>query len=637
MKRAKAAAKSRRVDPLPRLTLNLEIVGVALLAIAAYLALALWAPKSAGWIGPGLASTIGVWFGAAAWISVAGLVVVSIIIFLEVHVVRIMALMAACATGEFLALDAALGMSSRGGAFGNAIAWSLSHVLGGGGAGIAIVFAIIAFVVAPTGISMKKTFAAGAVWGAGALARLRTLYGSIVAERDAAKPLEAVASKLPVIRREPPQQEPEGALAEFVPQAVVEHVPPELIEPVSPLEPVEKTAASKPARAVTSPRTANGDAPVRLAPAGYKLPDFALFNPPEKRAHSETSAAKLLEDTLASFGVGVTVTHIERGPTVSRYELTPERGVKVSAIKALSDNIQLALAAQSVRIEAPIPGKAAVGVEVPNSAVSIVAIREILDYLPKGDNKLSIGFGKDITGRPIVADLGRMPHLLVAGATGAGKSVCLNVIIASLIATCTPDAVQLLLIDPKRVELIEYNGIPHLIRDCIVDPKLAAGALYELTKEMDTRYERFARAGVRKIEEYNLENPDDRMPYIVVVIDELADLMLVAPTRVETSICRIAQLARATGIHLVVATQRPSVDVITGLIKANIPSRIAFAVSSQVDSRTILDMAGAERLLGRGDMLFLPMDAPKPGRVQGALVTSAEIERHCEFWRAQED
>jgi len=648
MKRAKAAAKSRRVDPLPRLTLNLEIVGVALLAVAAYVALALWAPKSAGWFGPGLASTIGVWFGAAAWISVAGLIVVAVIIFLEIHVVRIMAFMAACAAGEFLALDAALGMSSRGGAVGNGIAWGLSHVFGGGGAGIAIVFAIIAFVVAPTGVSMKKTMAAGAVWGAGALARLRSAYGAVVAERAGGHPLESVASKLPVIHRDPPQPEhvegafvvdepPAASLAEIVPaenepDAVVERV-----VPVSTLEAVEKAAASKPARAGATPRAANGDAPVRLAPAGYKLPDFALFNPPEKRAHSETSAAKLLEDTLASFGVGVTVTHIERGPTVSRYELTPERGVKVSAIKALSDNIQLALAAQSVRIEAPIPGKAAVGVEVPNSAVSIVAIREILDYLPKGDNKLSIGFGKDITGRPIVADLGRMPHLLVAGATGAGKSVCLNVIIASLIATCTPDAVQLLLIDPKRVELIEYNGIPHLIRDCIVDPKLAAGALYELTKEMDTRYERFARAGVRKIEEYNFENPDDRMPYIVVVIDELADLMLVAPTRVETSICRIAQLARATGIHLVVATQRPSVDVITGLIKANIPSRIAFAVSSQVDSRTILDMAGAERLLGRGDMLFLPMDAPKPVRVQGALVTSAEIERLCEFWRAQED
>ena len=653
MKRAKAAAKSRRVDPLPRLTLNLEIVGVALLAIAAYVALALWAPKSAGWFGPGLASTIGVWFGAAAWISVAGLVVVAVIIFLEIHVVRIMAFMAACAAGEFLALDAALGMSSRGGAVGNAIAWGLSHVFGAGGAGIAIVFAIIAFVVAPTGVSMKKTMAAGAVWGAQAIARLRSAYGAIVTQ-NANRPPTFEASKLPAIRREPPRPEhvdkavtveepPDAALAEIVPEAVVErptsapvveHVTP---EPVMTFEAVEKAVAPKPARAVATSRSDNGDAPVRLAPAGYRLPDFALFNPPEKRAHSETSAAKLLEDTLASFGVGVTVTHIERGPTVSRYELTPERGVKVSAIKALSDNIQLALAAQSVRIEAPIPGKAAVGVEVPNSAVSIVAIREILDYLPKGDNKLSIGFGKDITGRPIVADLGRMPHLLVAGATGAGKSVCLNVIIASLIATCTPDAVQLLLIDPKRVELIEYNGIPHLIRDCIVDPKLAAGALYELTKEMDTRYERFARAGVRKIEEYNLENPDDRMPYIVVVIDELADLMLVAPTRVETSICRIAQLARATGIHLVVATQRPSVDVITGLIKANIPSRIAFAVSSQVDSRTILDMAGAERLLGRGDMLFLPMDAPKPVRVQGALVTSAEIERLCEFWRAQDD
>ena len=660
MKRAKAAAKSRRVDPLPRLTLNLEIVGVALLAVAAYVALALWAPKSAGWFGPGLASTIGAWFGAAAWISVAGLVVVAVIIFLEVHVVRLMALMAACAAGEFLALDAALGMSSRGGSVGDAFAWGLSHIFGVGGAGIAIVFAIIAFVVAPTGVSMKKTMAAVAVWAARALAQVRSVYGSIAAQRAAARLPDVGSPKLPVVRREPPQAEridkavlvdqpTDVATASVEPQLIEPAMPepawpasddasaPKTIEAVSPREVVEKSAASKPARVAAASRTDNGDAQMRLAPAGYRLPDFALFNPPEKKAYSETSAAKLLEDTLASFGVGVTVTHIERGPSVTRYELTPERGVKVSAIKALSDNIQLALAAQSVRIEAPIPGKAAVGVEVPNSAVSIVAIREILDYLPKGDNKLSIGFGKDITGRPIVADLGRMPHLLVAGATGAGKSVCLNVILASLIATCTPDFVQLLLIDPKRVELIEYNGIPHLIRDCIVDPKLAAGALFELTKEMDARYERFARAGVRKIEEYNLEHPDDRMPYIVVVIDELADLMLVAPTRVETSICRIAQLARATGIHLVVATQRPSVDVITGLIKANIPSRIAFAVSSQVDSRTILDMAGAERLLGRGDMLFLPMDAPKPIRVQGALVTGAEIERLCEFWRAQGD
>jgi S-DNA-T family DNA segregation ATPase FtsK/SpoIIIE len=367
----------------------------------------------------------------------------------------------------------------------------------------------------------------------------------------------------------------------------------------------------------------------------YRLPDFAIFDPPEKRVHTETSAAVVLEETLASFGVIAKVTHIERGPSVTRYELTPAKGVKVQSIKSLSDNVQLALAAQTVRIEAPIPGKAAVGVEVPNTSVSIVAIREILDYLPKGEDKLAIGLGKDITGQPVTADLTRMPHLLVAGATGSGKSVCLNVIICSLLSTRTPDQVQLMLIDPKRVELAEYNGVPHLITDCITDPKLAAGALYELTREMDSRYERFARAGVRKIEEYNVAHPDERLPYIVVGIDELADLMLVAPTRVETSICRIAQLARATGIHLVIATQRPSVDVITGLIKANIPSRIAFAVSSQVDSRTILDMAGAERLLGRGDMLFLPIDAPKPVRVQGALVAGSEIERLCEFWREQ--
>jgi S-DNA-T family DNA segregation ATPase FtsK/SpoIIIE len=246
-----------------------------------------------------------------------------------------------------------------------------------------------------------------------------------------------------------------------------------------------------------------------------------------------------------------------------------------------------------------------------------------------------MALGKDITGRPVFGDLGRMPHLLVAGATGSGKSVCLNSIIASLLVCATPDQVQLLMIDPKRVELTVYNGIPHLIKEVITDARMAAGALHEMTREMDTRYERFAKAGVRKIEEYNAKYPDEKLPYVVIVIDELADLMLVAPARVETTICRLAQLARATGIHLVVATQRPSVDVITGIIKANIPSRIAFAVSSQVDSRTILDMVGAERLLGRGDMLYLPIDAPKPVRAQGALITGSEVNRLVAFWAAQ--
>ncbi|MDQ2664160.1 MAG: DNA translocase FtsK [Candidatus Eremiobacteraeota bacterium] len=316
---------------------------------------------------------------------------------------------------------------------------------------------------------------------------------------------------------------------------------------------------------------------------------------------------------------------------------SPERGVKISRIASLADDIALALAATSVRIEAPIPGKSAVGIEVPNATISIVAIREIFEALPNRGQvpPLWMALGKDITGRPVFGDLGKMPHLLVAGATGSGKSVCLNTIIASLLVSATPDQVQMLMIDPKRVELTVYNGIPHLIKEVIIDARMAAGALFEMTKEMDSRYERLAKAGVRKIEEYNAKYPEEKLPYVVVIIDELADLMLVAPSKVETSIMRIAQLARAVGIHLIVATQRPSVDVITGLIKANIPSRIAFAVSSQVDSRTILDQAGAERLLGRGDMLYLPIDAPKPVRAQGALITGSEVNRLVDFWAKQ--
>ena len=377
--------------------------------------------------------------------------------------------------------------------------------------------------------------------------------------------------------------------------------------------------------------------PAQSGPRSYRLPDLSLFDPPQHHVVDESQRPSLLEDTLASFGVGAKVTHIERGPAITRYELKPDRGVKISRISALADDIALALAATSVRIEAPIPGKSAVGIEVPNAQVSIVSIGEILQALPfRGQiPPLNVALGKDITGRPVFGDLAKMPHLLVAGATGSGKSVCLNAMLSSLLVSATPDQLQLLLIDPKRVELQLYNGIPHLIKEVITDPRLAAGALFEMTREMDSRYERFAKAGVRKIEEYNAKFPDETLPYVCIFIDELADLMLIAPAKVETTICRIAQLARATGIHLVVATQRPSVDVITGIIKANIPSRIAFAVSSQVDSRTILDMAGAERLLGRGDMLYLPIDAPKPVRAQGALVMSSELNRLVAFWAAQ--
>jgi S-DNA-T family DNA segregation ATPase FtsK/SpoIIIE len=639
MSRARSAARSRRVDPLPGLTLNLEILGIGVLCVAILCALALWLPPGhSGTIGPIANATMHVWFGGGAWILVVALATIAVIIFLELHVLRMMAMFAGCAIAEFLVLDALLGMGARGGIVGNALAHGLVWLGGSAGASIILFFALVAFFVAPTGISLKRVLGATAIGAARASANAGRLIGA--GARALQRPIDrldaveqaAIAPTAvgPTLVVEPETEiEREDTRPSSVGQDHVEELirvtpatapaPLDIIRPAAP-EP-------KPQKQVRQP----------VSPGGYRLPDLSLFNPPERRVIDETSAAKTLEETLASFGVEATVTHIERGPSVTRYEMTPGRGVKVSAIKSLSDNIQLALAAQSVRIEAPIPGKGAVGIEVPNSAVSIVSMREILDYLPRAEGKLSIGLGKDITGRAVIADLARMPHLLVAGATGAGKSVCLNVILASLLSTCTPEQVQLLLVDPKRVELTEYNGIPHLIKECITDPKLAAGALYELTREMDARYERFARAGVRKIEEYNAENPDDKLPYIVVIIDELADLMLVAPTRVETSICRIAQLARATGIHLVVATQRPSVDVITGLIKANIPSRIAFAASSQVDSRTILDMAGAERLLGRGDMLYLPIDAPKPIRVQGAMVASDEIERLCEFWRGQDD
>ncbi|MDQ6780187.1 MAG: DNA translocase FtsK [Candidatus Eremiobacteraeota bacterium] len=654
MKRTKAA-RSRRIDPIPGLALNLEVAGIALLCIALLLALALLLPPGkSGSLGPFAVAALRGGFGAGAWLAILALATLAIVVFLEMHAASKLALFAGCATAEFFVLDAWLGVSSRGGAIGNALAHGLIWLIGPLGSAVVLGGAAMALILVPTGLSLKKMIG-GAGRHALTVSKSASVLVNALKDQRAAPPLQTSS---PARRLAPETVAATNGSAPVIldPGAAVE---PAADAPARRVEELERDEATRsqpedavpfegafPAEAhhaailTPPPRDALMKMPEPKRGTGtvsYRLPDYALFNPPEKRVHNEASAALLLEETLASFGVEAKVTHIERGPSVTRYEMTPGKGVKVSAIKSLSDNIQLALAAQSIRIEAPIPGKAAVGIEVPNSAVAVVSVREILDYVPRGAGKLFFALGKDITGRPIVGDLTRMPHLLVAGATGAGKSVCLNVILTSLLSTCTPDQMQLLLIDPKRVELTSYNGIPHLIKECITDPKLAAGALYELTKEMDARYERFARAGVRKIEEYNENFPDEPLPYIVVIIDELADLMLVAPTRVETSICRIAQLARATGIHLIVATQRPSVDVITGLIKANIPSRIAFAVSSQVDSRTIIDMAGAERLLGRGDMLYLPIDSPKPVRVQGALVSGDELERLCEFWRAQDD
>ena len=385
----------------------------------------------------------------------------------------------------------------------------------------------------------------------------------------------------------------------------------------------------------------------------YQFPPLSLLKAPDKGNQPKEGKAWLqetagqLQQIMEDFGVNATVTNVSRGPAVTRYEVQPAHGVKVSKIVALADDIKLNLAVPDVRIEAPIPGKAAVGIEVPNKENSMVMFRELVESeeFKKHKSKLAFAVGKDIGGKIMVSDIAKMPHLLIAGATGSGKSVCINTLIMSILYKARPDEVKLIMIDPKVVELSAYNGIPHLLIPVVTDPKKAAGALNWAVTEMMGRYNRFAELNVRNIQGYNEkidsiadiedDNKPEKMPQIVIIVDELADLMMVSPGEVEDAICRLAQLARAAGIHLIIATQRPSVNVITGLIKANMPSRIAFAVSSGVDSRTILDMNGAEKLLGKGDMLFSPYGIPKPLRVQGAFVSDAEVGAVVEFLSGQ--
>ncbi len=376
----------------------------------------------------------------------------------------------------------------------------------------------------------------------------------------------------------------------------------------------------------------------------YEFPPVQLLSEPDKKVNrgskkAVTDTAAKLQKTLYSFGVSAKVENVSVGPAITRYELKPAEGVRVSKIANLADDIALNLAAQSIRIEAPIPGKQAVGIEIPNKENEVVHLREMIesDDFQNHKSKLAFGLGKDVAGEPVIADIAKMPHVLVAGATGSGKSVCINTLIASIIYKAKPSEVKLLMVDPKVVELSVYNGIPHLLIPVVTDPKKAAGALAWAVQEMENRYQVFAGKGVRDIKGYNevaKKEQTGTLPQIVIIIDELADLMMVASKDVEDSICRLAQKARAAGMHLVIATQRPSVDVITGIIKANIPSRISFAVSSQVDSRTILDMVGAEKLLGKGDMLFYPSGAPKPVRVQGAFVSDKEVEKIVDFIKA---
>ncbi|SFF71183.1 DNA translocase FtsK [Halobacillus alkaliphilus] len=378
----------------------------------------------------------------------------------------------------------------------------------------------------------------------------------------------------------------------------------------------------------------------------YQLPSMELLDEPtsspqsQGRSHIQATVRKL-EKTFQSFGVKAKVTKVHVGPAVTKYEVYPDTGVKVSKIVNLNDDLALALAAKDIRIEAPIPGKSAVGIEVPNQEISMVSLREVLET-GKSNTEAKLGFalGRDISGEAVMSELNKMPHLLVAGATGSGKSVCINGIITSILMRAKPHEVKMMMIDPKKVELNVYNGIPHLLAPVVTDPKKASRALKKVVSEMERRYDLFSETGTRNIESYNeyikkhnkeSEDTQPQLPYIVVLVDELADLMMVASNEVEDAITRLAQMARAAGIHLIIATQRPSVDVITGVIKANIPSRIAFSVSSQTDSRTILDSGGAEKLLGRGDMLFTPVGSNKPTRVQGAFLSDEEVERVVDF------
>ena len=386
------------------------------------------------------------------------------------------------------------------------------------------------------------------------------------------------------------------------------------------------------------------DAALEATQRAWDLPRLELLaDAPESTAAQMDLTAKgqRIRETLANFKIGVKVARIQEGPVVTQYALDVEPGIKLSRIEGLADNLALALAARSIRIQAPIPGEPYVGIEIPNNAFDLVTLKEVLASKNFSEastrSKLAFALGQDVAGQPFSADLSKMPHVLIAGATGSGKSVCVNAIICSLLMNATPAEVKLILVDPKRVELAQYKGIPHLLCEVIVEPDKAVNALKWTVATMESRYHEFAQRGVRNIAGYNeaLRAGEPRMPYLVIISDELADLMMVSAYEVEATITRIAQLARATGIHLVVATQRPSVQVITGLIKANIPSRIAFAMTSGVDSRTILDTVGAEDLLGRGDMLYQPIDAPRAVRLQGVLVTDAEIEDVAHHWKAQ--
>jgi S-DNA-T family DNA segregation ATPase FtsK/SpoIIIE len=531
-------------------------------------------------------------------------------------------------------------IKDSGGVAGRAIDDAVMAVAGFYGAWVLLVAGLV------IGLIVTMHFSPGAIV-AGVFNGLRAAYDERRRlQRLVTVPVEAVKPKPAVSAKAAPNGETEVVGPAYPPIAPArsweiddDHDKPHEREATPAAAHVSEVEKSPVLRVVAEPED-------DLPEIDWKLPSIQLLDTVtarrERMADEIKRNVKVIESTLETFGVPAKVVGVNPGPAVTQYELQPGSGVQVKRITALQNDLSLALAASPLRIEAPIPGKAAVGIEVPNKAASLVTIREVLETAAfrEGSHSLALALGNDVSGASIVGDLTRMPHLLIAGATGQGKSVCINALITSLLFQATPDHMRLLLIDPKRVELTNYNGLPHLALPVLVESHQAAAALRWAVAEMDRRYKMFSAEGVRNIKAYNDKatlKQAKQLPYIVIVIDELADLMMVAAGEIEELICRIAQLARAVGIHLVIATQRPSTDIITGLIKANIPSRIAFAVGSQVDSRVILDTGGAEKLLGRGDMLYQPVDAGKPTRIQGAFVSDPEVESVVNFWKSQSE
>jgi len=612
-----------------------EIVGVLL--ILAGLLGALAVASHAGSILAGLQQWLVASFGRAWFVPVAAAVALGAYM-LWPQAPRPRLLDALAGTVAVIALVGLFGLAAEaGGSAGRAIDRAIVGLAGEWGAWALLVAALVIGLIVTIHFSPGSLIATFVKAGQGAYAERRRL------ERLVAAPSAPKSStKAAAVTATPEEQDvgpayPPVAAALRAWEVEAEDERPERGEPKThDAEP--ETAAHKPLmRVVAEPE----DEPPEI---DWKLPSITLLDTVtarrERMADEIKRNVRIIESALETFGVPAKVIGVNPGPAVTQYELQPGPGVQVKKITALQNDLSLALAAAPLRIEAPIPGKSAVGIEVPNKAASLVTIREVLETAAfrEGTHTLALALGNDVSGESIVGDLTRMPHLLIAGATGQGKSVCINALITSLLFQVTPDHMRLLLIDPKRVELTNYNGLPHLALPVLVEPHQAAAALRWAVAEMDRRYKLFSAEGVRNIAAYNdkaTQRLARQLPYVVIVIDELADLMMVAAGEIEELICRIAQLARAVGIHLVIATQRPSTDIITGLIKANIPSRIAFAVGSQVDSRVILDTGGAEKLLGRGDMLYQPVDAGKPTRIQGAFVSDPEVESVVNFWRSQ--